>query len=179
MKLFTVMAFLLITQITSAGDHSLTDIKGREIELKSYDHAIAGSIKDFVIFGNTDEDKNLSDLIIKKDGQLIRASFTKNGNILSGRVTHQVNGIQRETSVKFLGIDASQQKILLEVNGAPAEVLIKAEGFQNNHFINPHYYVTLSNARAFDFKIMSGGACYKASIHLAMMIVTSFIHFDN
>lgn len=171
-----VLILALFCQIAFAGDHSLTDIEGKDIKLKMYDHAIAGSIKDFVIFGNNDEAANLSELTIKKHGQLIKSTMSKTNSGIGGTIAHNNDGISYVTTIKFIGLDAQEQKFFFEINEEKIEVLVKAEDFQNNHFINPHYFVTFANGEKLDFKIMSGQACYKASLHLLMMIVGAYVH---
>lgn len=175
MKSF-LLILALFSQMAFAGDHSLTDVEGKNIKLKMYDHAIAGSIKDFVIFGNNDEEANLSELTIKKHGQLIKTTLSKTNSGLGGTIAHDYDGISYVTTIKFIGLDSQEQKFFFELNGEKIEVLIKAEDFQNNHFINPHYFVTFANGEKLDFKIMSGQACYRASLHLLMMIVGAYVH---
>lgn len=175
MKKFFFITLLVLSQLALA-EHPLTDITGKDIALKNFDHAIAGSIKDFVIFGHNDEDKNLSELTIKKHGQIITARLEKSGNTLGGIIGHEIAGIRYETKIAFAGVNANESKIFLQINGEPVEVLIKAEGFENNHFVNPQYIVTFANGETFDYKIMSGHACFKTSIHLAMMIVGAYAH---
>ncbi len=70
------LAFFSVSGLVQAEeDHFLGTITGSNIDLKIYQHAIAGSIKGFVVFGNVDEETGAVDLSIKKDNQLIKASF--------------------------------------------------------------------------------------------------------
>lgn len=174
MKKSFLIIIALICQMAFAGDHELSDILGTNIALKSYDHAIAGSIKDFVIFGNTNEDENQSELIIKKHGQIIKSMIKPTSTGLGGTIQHQHEGTTLETTIKFVSINQREQKIILQLNSEPVEVVIKAEGFANNHFIKPQYIVTLANGESFDFKITDGEACYRASVHLTMMIISAY-----
>jgi len=171
-----ILIIALFCQFTFAGDHSLTDIEGKEIKLKMYDHAIAGSIKDYVIFGHNNEETNTSELIIRKHGQIIKSTLSKTATGLGGVIIHNNEGITYATKIKFLGLNTQEQKFEFEINDEKIEVLVKAEDFQNNHFINPHYFVTFANGEKIDFKVLSGQACYRASLHLIMMIVGAYIH---
>jgi hypothetical protein len=173
----SVLLFIaLLCQIAFAGDHSLTDIEGKEIKLKMYDHAIAGSIKDYVVFGHNDEEANTSELIIRKHGQIIKSTLSKTAAGLGGVITHNNDGITYITTIKFIGLNPQEQKYEFEINDEKVEVLVRAEDFQNNHFINPHYFVTFANGEKIDFKVLSGQACYRASLHLIMMVVGAYIH---
>lgn len=167
-----VIIAALVMNFAFAGEHRLTEILGKDIQLKTYDHAIAGSIKNFVIFGHVDEATATSELTLKKDGQLIKTTFKKSETGLGGTISQSEN----TTQVRFVKIDAQEQKIYLKINDQLAEVKILADRYENKHFINPRYLVTLANGETLDFHMVDGGACYQFSTHLVMLIAGSYFH---
>ena len=177
MNKFVLFMTILASLGSFAGEHDLTDIEGKDINLKLFDHAIAGSIKDFVVFGNKDDATNISELTIKKDAQIIKASFKKNESSFGGRILHtDLSRNIRSSQIEFVKWDTDLQKIYITINGEMVETIIKADDFQNSHFINPHYFVSFSNGEKFDFKILNGQACYNFSAHLIMMIAGAYSH---
>lgn len=179
----SILASLLVAgslsvfgQFAKAEEHTLTTITGsHDINLKEYDHSFAGSIKDFVVFGNVDEATNSAELTLKKDGQLIRTVFQKTGNELGGTVHHEFEGRTFDTKIVFKGIEPKNNKFFYEINGKMAEVLVVADKFENNHYINPQYVVTY-DGQIIMFKLNNGQACYRYSAFLNFLILGAVLH---
>ncbi|MBI2604764.1 MAG: hypothetical protein HYW49_01665 [Deltaproteobacteria bacterium] len=180
-----VMAFIMALGIGSgllvptggarAEDHPLSTITGPGIELKVFDHAFAGSIRDFVVWGEVNEQEFTSELIMRRDGQTIRTAFRKQEDgVLRGTIKHETEAGMRETVLAFVGVDRAKAKIVLQRNGVPVEVLISADGFANNHFENPTYRAALDGQEiSFTLK---GQACFGYSLHLALLILGAYTH---
>lgn len=171
-KLFLCLALLSFTAF--ADDHGMTDMKGPGIELKSYDHAFAGSVNGFLVFGNVDEGKGHSALTIKKDGGLSVADFNFGENrSFGGTLSHtDESGKQTIVNVEMVKLDRSNTTFTFKVNGQDLDVKIVADDFRNNHFINPEYKTTIGG-KPFVFKMMSGHACYTMSAHLIAMMLAA------
>jgi hypothetical protein len=177
-KLFTVLLFTAMSSFgffANAEEHSLGTIKGsHNIDLKEYDHSFSGSILDFVVFGNVDEATNSAELIMKKDGQLIKTVFQKTGTEFGGTVHHEIDGKVFDTKIIFKGLDAARNKFMYEVNGKSLEVTVLADAFENNHYINPQYIVTYGSDLIL-YKL-SGQACYRYSAFLNFLILGAVLH---
>ena len=87
-------ALLSVSTLTSplarAEDgHELSSIKGdMNIDLKTYDHAMAGSVKGFVMWGGVNEAEGKSELIMRRDGQDVKAVFAQVDKTFGGTVVH-------------------------------------------------------------------------------------------
>ncbi|MFC1522302.1 hypothetical protein ACFL6Y_07820 [Elusimicrobiota bacterium] len=155
--------------------HDLGSIKGTNIDMKVYDHAIAGAIKGFVAWGFFDESSGISTLIMRHYAQLITTEFKKQEDGKFGGVIKSGEGdAARITTVRFVKVDPSTHSLVLELNGNSITVNITSEAYENGHFINPTYS-TVINGEAVSYKI-EGEGCYGYSIHMAMMILGAYVH---
>ena len=153
----------------------LGDITGHEIALKMHDHAFAGSIKDFVMWGFVDEDTFSAEMIMRKDKQTVRTIFKKqeNGKI-GGQIKHVVDGKDVVTTLELKKVNAAAKQIVFEINGVEAIATVSAEWFEGGHHINPA--VTLDyNGETIAYK-MIGQGCYGYLMFSAMAIVGAYIH---
>jgi hypothetical protein len=165
-QLFMSLAILGLAAHALAEEHPLSTITGTQIELKSYDHAIAGSVRDFIIWGEVDEENFVSQLFIRKDGKTLRSSF---GKLNDGRIGGTIN----QASLIFVGIDKANSKIQLLLDDHPLEVSISADSFENGHFENPTYR---AKVRGRDISYtLKGHACYGYSLHLAFLILGALL----
>lgn len=180
MKSLKILSILLslcfiLSSAISEENHPLGKISGKAIDLKTHDHAIAGAIKNFVVWGFVNEETFSSELIMRKDAQIIEAVFKKSDEgKLGGVIRHTVGETEKTTEIIFAGIDKEKNLLLLKVNGKDTVVEIKAEKFDSGHFINPTYS-TVYNNEPISFK-MEGDACYGFSIHLVFLIIGAYIH---
>ncbi|MEK6625270.1 MAG: hypothetical protein AABY86_09895 [Bdellovibrionota bacterium] len=176
MKGFVMLFCLLLSfSAIAADDHSLSTIKGTAIDLKVYDHAIAGSVKDFVIFGNKEEETFTSELTMKKHGQVIRATFGELSDGIGGTISHSDDGVLVSTEIRLKKIDSDLKQITMTAGGKDYVVQIASDDFQNDHFINPSYKTEI-DGRTVEFKMEKGEACYGFSSHLIMMILGAYLH---
>ena len=175
MKHITLLALLILAPFTlaQAGEHGLSTMTGPGIDLKVADHAFAGSIRDFVVWGNMDHDNFTSELLMKREGKVVRGTFSKEGEIRSGE-----GAAERVTTMKFVKIvkpnESHEGKIILEINGETVEASIKADGFENNHFLNPTYSATVGG-KPVEFTL-KGEACFGYSLHLLFMTLGAMVH---
>lgn len=156
-----------------AHEHSIGDITGKDIDLKIGDHAVAGAIKDAIVFG--DMSREGSTLTLKVDGQLVVSAFVREGATFAGTIRSEVQGVARETRIEFVGIDQVERTITMKANGSPFTVTIAAEKYESNHFIDP-VYSTKINGEKIEFAVKGSQACYGFSTHLIFMVVGAYIH---
>lgn len=169
-KLIATLA-LMFNLNAFAGEHQMTNIFGTGVELKSYDHALAGAINGFLIFGNINEEKGQSTLTIKKDGGISTTVFEKSAlRPFGGKIILTGELGTNEVEVTFKKLNRVDNIYTFSINGEDVDVKVDAEDFVNNHFINPKYS-TILKGKAFDFKIEKGGACYNMSAHLIAMMI--------
>lgn len=168
--------------ISYAGDHGEAPhgsgtISGSEINLFAMDHAFSGMIKNTLVFGNLDEETGMSELSFKKSGKIFHATFGKKNASIQGVIeSENPDETMKSTEISFVSMDPKEKSITVKINAEEIKVMINADDFQNNHFINPTYSAVM-NGKAIQFKLSNGKACYRFSTHLIMMILGSMSHF--
>jgi hypothetical protein len=175
---FAIMPFLFIFPTFAVGEdaHSLASIKGDVgIELKAFDHAMAGSVRDFVIWGSVDERTNTSELIMRRDGQDVRSVFAPREKSFGGVVMHKTSKGVKATNIRFIGLDRRKNEYSFFVNGDQMIATVVGEDFKNNHFIKPTYTISGKNMNDIAFKF-DGEACYKYSLHIITMMIAATMH---
>lgn len=173
---FLILIILVTAPVFGTGKHDLSTITGKDIDLKTYDHAFAGSIKDFVVWGSFDESTYSSQLIARKYGQLIKVEFKRDGKRFGGSVSYQVKGKKREHSVYIKGIEPKSRRITLLLDGNPVEVKITSDSFDRKtmHFQNPSYSFAVDGKEVV-FKLNNGDACFGVSAHYSMLILMAWV----
>jgi hypothetical protein len=167
---------LTSTLATAEQGHELTSIKGDlGIDMKAYDHAMAGAVRDFVVWGSVNEAAGTSELIMRRDGQDVKAVFQKTGQTFGGVVEHETGEGKRTTNVRFSGLDRQKNEFSFTVNGEPVRVTVASEDFRNNHFIKPTYTIISQDGAAVSFKF-EGQACYNYSLHILTMMIAAIRH---
>ncbi len=173
-KLFIALLFIFSTFIYAEEGHGLSTIQGTNIDLKTYDHAFAGSINGIVAWGFLDESTFSSELIIRKYELTTKTIFKKNASgQLGGEIIRMDGNKIIKTSIFVTGLDPENKKIQLNINGEEVIVSIYDEGYVDGHFINPEYR-TIINGTPINYK-MYGGACFGMSMHFAMMILGAYL----
>lgn len=168
-----LLPLLFITSFSIAREeHPLSTIQGTQIDLKVYDHAFAGSIRDFVVWGALDEEQGRSELIMRRDGKIVRAYFAKHENKIGGVIRREVEGKTLETTLFFERLDKATNTYYIKINDAVVPIKVTSKEFMNNHFINPTYSGTVGT-EAISFTL-DGQACYGYSLHLILMIFGAF-----
>ena len=163
------------TGLVRAEDHALSTIQGTQIDLKSYDHAFAGSIKDFVAWGSINEEAFTSNLIMRKDGQDVLATFKKNDDgTVGGAIHNEVGDKKFDTKISLVKVVPSESKIILNINVEEVAVEIKADSFSNGHFQNPTYSSNYKGEKV--FYTLKGQDCFGYSTHLAFLILGAYLH---
>jgi hypothetical protein len=181
MKRLVVSALFSVAALSSSlalaeNGHELSTIKGDlNIDLKAYDHAMAGSVKDFVIWGSVNEAQGTSELIMRRDGQDVKALFKQVDKTFGGTVEHRTDYGPRSTTVQFAGLDRQKNEYSFLVNGEIIKARIAAEDFQNKHFIKPTYTIVNKDGSQTTFKF-EGQACYKYSLHILTMMIAATTH---
>lgn len=175
MKKIALLALLLTSFCAFAGEHVLTNFKGGDVELKAYDHGLAGSVKDFIIFANNDEETGFSTFTAKKDGKIVNAEIKRQSNGTFGSTFNYVTteGEQKNISVTLKSLDRTTNKYVYTVNGKEVTIAVKADDFRDNHYINPQYDFQFED-KALSVKMENGQACYNFSAHLIAIILTAY-----
>ena len=173
-KILIALMVLAFSTGALAEEHPIATIRGNGIDLKTYDHAIAGSIRDFLVWGFVDEATFSSELIMRRDGQIVRANFKKDGDRTGGVIQQEIDGKARETSVYLIGVNKEKPSIQLSINNEPVEVLIQSEGVTDGHFLNPTY-TAMVRGQQVSFRL-EGDACYGFSFHLSALILGAYAH---
>lgn len=175
MKVFSFLALFLVSSLALAGEHTLTNFRGGDVELKAYDHAVAGSVKDFLVFANKDEETGVSTFTAKKDGKIITTEIKRQENGTFGTSFAHVTkeGEERNVTVAFKTLTREENKYVFTVNGQDVSIYVQADDFRNNHFINPQYNFEFSDKKL-SVKLENGQACYNFSAHLIAILLTAY-----
>jgi hypothetical protein len=160
-----------------AEEHPMSSIVGTGIDLKTRDHAFAGSIGDWLASGSFKHEGFVSKISLLRGEESVEAEFTQKDGVIGGTLAHTVDGHLYQTTLKFVKASKTAPQFLFELNGQPLEVSIVSDDFQNNHFINPTYSASI-NGRPYSFTL-KGEACYGYSAHLIMMIYGALAHIQE
>lgn len=174
----TLAAVLSLSSAAVFGEegHDLSTMKGDlGIDLKAFDHAMAGSIKNFVVWGSVNEGTGTSELIMRRDGQDVKSIFKKTDNVFGGVVEHETEEGKKTTAIRFSGLDRQKNEYSFVVNGETIKASVAAEDFRNNHFIKPTYTITNKDGTKISFKF-EGQACYNYSLHILTMMIAAVTH---
>jgi hypothetical protein len=153
--------------------HEIGNVAGTNIEMKSYDHAVAGVINGGLVWGFFDEAKGVSTLTLRKYGQIISAEFKRQEDkSLGGVITSGEGESQRTTSVFLAGTESRGFK--LRINGEEVAVAISPEGVNNGHFVNPTYS-TVIGGKPVSYRIEVEG-CLGYSIYMGMIVLGAYAH---
>ncbi|MFN8369843.1 MAG: hypothetical protein U0T83_04355 [Bacteriovoracaceae bacterium] len=183
--LLTLVATLFATQLF-AMEHPpvMGTIKGDNIDLKLFDHAISGNIGNLLVLGNKDDRNNSSYIsFIQAGNPFIFNFFPAPGRFGGGGMTPEWGTSQlKPTTVELRAIVPTEKMIILHVDkrttpqfNADIAFKITADDFVNNHFINPTYTATLPNGKVLEIKVSNGQACYNFSTHLLHMIMSVYV----
>ena len=152
----------------------LNTIVGTKIDMKIYDHAMAGSIKDYVAWGFFDESEGVAELIVRKYGQTIKTAFKEQDGKVGSVILHRDNGVTKETTIFLKKLDPANHLIVLEINGQEVAITVMPEMMNEHHLVNPTFK-TVVNGQEVSYK-MGGQACYGKSMFFAMMILGAYVH---
>ena len=167
--LTTILLSLFLSFSVMAEEHSLGHLKGTDIDLKTFDHAFAGQIRDFVTFGWVNEETFTSELTIRKYLKTTTATFKKSEKGIGGILATEENSVD----VQFLKIDKENNIIKYNVNGKPVNVQIAYEHLVDGHFINPTF-TTFLEGKDYTYRLQ-GEACYGLALHYNMMILAALL----
>lgn len=184
MKIMKHLLFLLALTLffsqpsRSQDEHPLTMIEGQHVSLKLYDHAFAGSIRDFVVWGVMACKDAVAELGMRKHGQTIKTSFRfDEEKKLRGTVEHQDKaGATVKTRLALLAYNAADKTLTYEVNNDKYVVTVKPERIEDRHFVNPAFDILAPNGERIAFKITKGEACVGLSAKIAMLILAAYVH---
>jgi len=155
--------------------HDLGNVTGTGIDMKVYDHAVAGAVNGAVVWGFFDEAAGASKLMMRKYDQVISAEFKRQPDkTLGGVITSADGASQRTTSVFLAGADPANKIFKLRINGEEIVVSITPEGINGGHFVNPTYSTTLGG-KPVSYRIEVEG-CLGYSIQMGMIILGAYAH---
>ena len=174
MKVKYLIALLgLVSGLAMAAEHPMGTIKGTNIDLKTYDHAMAGSIKDALVWGFVNEATFTSNLTMRKDEQIIEATFTRADGKVGGKIEHKVADKSIVTTIYLVKIIKETNEMVLSINDQEVKVAIQG-AYENDHFVNPTYSAVI-NGETVSFQ-MQGEACFGYSFHLSALIFGAYVH---
>lgn len=161
------------------GDHALTSIEGKEIALKLYDHALAGSMKDFVVWGVMAGKEAFAELGMRKHGQTIRTRFVVGSDKkVSGTVEHLAkDGTRVQTRLVLQRYDADSMTLHFAINeGQKYRVVVKPEQMDGRHMVNPEFTIVPPDGEPVVFKVVKGEACIGHASKMATIILAAYLH---
>lgn len=172
---FLVLAFLLSFS-AFADDHTLSNLKGGDVELKVYDHALSGSVKDFVIFANKNEETGVTTLLAKREGKVLTTEIKKQDNGTFGTELNYTTatGEARSVSVTFVSLDKVENIFTFSMNGKLVKIKVSADEFRDNHFIHPTFDFNFGDKNLV-IKMDKADACYNFSAHIIATILTAYL----
>ncbi|OGS08844.1 MAG: hypothetical protein A2270_00050 [Elusimicrobia bacterium RIFOXYA12_FULL_51_18] len=157
------------------GQDLVGNVTGTNIEMKAYDHTVAGIINGGIAWGFFDEAAGSSRLIMRKYGQVISAEFKKQADkSLGGVITSSDGSSQRTTSVFMAGADPAARTFKLRINEEEVVVTIVPEAMSSGHFVNPTYSAVI-DGKPVSYRIEVEG-CLGYSIQMGMMILGAYAH---
>lgn len=168
-SLFSISAF---AQQTEDGQE-LTTILGTNIDMKIFDHAMAGSMKDFVVWGFFDESTGTAELVARKYGQIIKTVFKKQENgKFGGTITYNRDNVAQNIVVEFIKVDPAKKEIHLKINNEDIVVTAEPESVNGGHMLNPKFTTTLKGETV--SYVLGGESCFGKSTFFAMMILGAY-----
>jgi hypothetical protein len=157
------------------GQDLVGNVTGTNIEMKSFDHSVAGVINGGIVWGFYDEATGISKLIMRKYSQVISAEFKRQADKSVGGVITSTDGSsQRSTSVFLAGVDAAAKTFNLRINEEVVTVSITPESLTNGHFVNPTYSTVLGG-KPVSYRVEVEG-CLGYSIYMAMVVLGAYSH---
>ena len=175
-KLVLAIGLALFSFAAFAEDgQELTTIIGTNIDMKLYDHAMAGSIKDFVAWGFFDEANGNAEMIMRKYEQTIKTVFKKQENgKFGGTVSHTKDNVRYDTVVEFVKVDAAKKEIHLKIDNEDVVITTEPESVNAGHMVNPKFTTTLKGETV--SYVLGGESCFGKSTFFAMMILGAYSH---
>ncbi|OFZ79324.1 MAG: hypothetical protein A2583_00820 [Bdellovibrionales bacterium RIFOXYD1_FULL_53_11] len=154
----------------------LGDVTGDGIALKMHDHAFGGSIKDFVVWGFVDEASFSAELIMRREGQLLKIALKRGDDKrVGGEIKSMRAGNETVTKIYMTKIVPKEGKIIYDINGLEAVATVTSEAFQNGHHINPAVSLAY-NGQTVSYKMHKGEGCYGFLMYTTMMIAGAYLH---
>jgi hypothetical protein len=176
MKKLVLIAALLMSTFVFAEEHSLSFFRGGDVDLKAYDHSVAGSIGESLVFASNDEATGITTYVAKKEGKIITTEIKKHEDGQFGTELNYVTaeGEQKSISVLWKALNRAENKYVFTMNGQDVAVYVKAEGMDGEHFINPQYDFQFADGKTLSVKLENGTACYGLSANFITIILTSY-----
>jgi hypothetical protein len=180
---FVSGAILLGAANAFAEAHPPGKFTGQEIELFENGHSFAGKILDIPYFGIFDEGTFTAKVQFRRNG--ITSEFVL-GDIAGkyiGTITEvQVDSASGHSKTVVTQIEyskvaktgAAQGEVTLLIDGAPLAISVQGKSFSNSHFQEPRFSAVLSG-KTVEFEF-TGGACFKYSVNISMMILGVYAH---
>jgi hypothetical protein len=155
--------------------HELGSVTGTNIDMKVYDHAMAGALNGGVAFIVYEESEGGSRLTLRKYGETIQAEFKEQAdNTLGGVITSGQNEQARTTKVEFVGLDSASNTFKLQIGDEEVTVAITTEGTVGGHMKNPTFSTTIAG-QPVSFRV-EVECCYGYAIFASMAILGGYAH---
>lgn len=156
------------------GQDVMGNVTGTGIEMKAFDHSVAGAINGGIVWGFYDEAAGFSKLVMRKYSQVITAEFKRQDGKLGGIITSTDGASQRSTAVSLAGVDAAAKTFKLLINDETVTVTVTPESLNGGHFVNPTYTAVIGG-KTVSYRIEVEG-CLGYSIQMGMIILGAYSH---
>lgn len=158
------------------GQDLVGNVTGTGIEMKAFDHSVAGVVNGGIVWGFYDEAAGVSKLIMRKYSQVISAEFKRQADkSVGGTITSTDGSAERSTSVFLAGVDGAAKTFKLRINDEVVTVKISPESIAaNGHLVNPTYSTVLGG-KAVSYRIEVEG-CLGYSMQMGMIILGAYSH---
>lgn len=173
MKELIITLIIAMSFSLSAG-HGMTKILGTNIDLSMNGHSFAGKIGEKIVYGKVyGKGHKYADLLIDNTKKTLKVQFAKTHEYFGGVI---LDG-GKSTTIEFNRVvNTSERKaIIIDINSVEHIVYIQADGFKNNHFINPSFSTKIQG-KLVKFKILEGKSCWMNSIQLVFSILGAYVH---
>lgn len=175
MILFLFLMNLFCIPVFAEEPHpvEIGNVYGSGVDLKMHDHAVAGAIRHYVMWGYVDEASFSAEMMVRKEGELIHSIFKKQDDgKMGGIIQRQVHGKDIITTIYLSKVVPTENKIIYDLNGDELTVLLQPESVAHNHLINPT--ITLQyKGQEVTYK-MQGEGCYAYLTFNSMMIAAAY-----
>lgn len=156
------------------GQDKVGNVTGTDIQMKAFDHTVAGVINGGIAWGFYDEAGGAARLVMRKYSQVITAEFKRQDGKLGGVITSTDGQSQRSTVVTLAGVDSANNVFKLKLNDEVVAVTVTPESINGGHYVNPTYSAMIGG-KPVSYRIEVEG-CMGYSIYMGMIMLGAYTH---
>ena len=167
MKYFLFIA-LSFSLYSGEDHHPLSKFVGDNIELITKGHTLSGQVNDKLMLGHMGHTENgaQTTLRVVKGNVITNTTFSRENGEWEGEFNDQ--------AIVYSHLDRENPAIYLIINGVEHRVSITAEGYENNHFKNPEFAVTI-NGKEVKFRLLNGEMGWGYIINVLYMVLATYL----